>query len=55
MAVIISAIIDQKVTALQMNWNDGFHGSSPFSLPTFSAGKTSKEERKYEDGRNKRQ
>lgn len=32
-AVIISAIIDQKGRVLQMKWNDGFHGSSPLSLP----------------------
>lgn len=30
-AVIISAIIDQKGRVLQMKWNDGFHGSSPLS------------------------
>lgn len=44
MAVIISAIIDQKASVLQMKWNDGFRGSSPLSLPTLGAGKTSKEE-----------
>lgn len=35
-AVIISAIIDQKGRVLQMKWNDGFHGSSPLLLPALS-------------------